>query len=343
MAQTTRRDSNLELFRLVAMLLVMLVHANYTSLGNVTQSELLEKPLSAVVRLLCEQLSIVSVNLFVLLSGWFGIRPTLKKFASLIFQVYFIGLSVTLLCRLSGIDVPNQMFRELLYFGASYWFVPAYIILFWFAPILNSFAEHASKRDFGWTLVAFFAVQSLFGWLSGYGNFHSGYSAISFFGLYLLARYVRLYAERLCAMEWWKHLLGYLLLTAIPATMSILGLYFADRTLGATSYASPFVIGASMSLLLMFSKFHFESRAVNWFSASAFAIYLVHQAPGARQLYYHFFNISYDTISGWLFIPFVIAVTLVIALASILFDKVRILVWNAALKIVSRLTANSQS
>ena len=85
MTQTTRRDSNLELFRLVAMLLVMLVHANYTSLGNVTQSELLETPFTAIVRVVCEQLCIVSVNLFVLLSGWFGIRPSLKKFVSLIF------------------------------------------------------------------------------------------------------------------------------------------------------------------------------------------------------------------------------------------------------------------
>ena len=336
MAQTTRSESNFELFRLFAMMLVMLVHANYTSLGVVTQSDLLATPISATLRVVCEQLCIVSVNLFVLLSGWFGIRPSLKKFASLIFQVLFIGLSVMQICRLSGVDVPSQMLGDMIYFGAHYWFVPAYIVLFWIAPILNSFAEHASKRDFGWTLVAFFTVQTLFGWLSGdYAYFHSGYSAISFSGLYLLAQYVRLYAERLRAMAWWKHLLSYLLLTAIPAAMSLVGLYFFDRTFGASSYASPFVIGASVSLLLMFSKLHFESRVVNWLSASAFAIYLVHQAPGAMQLYYQLFDRAYDTINGWLFIPFVLVVTVIIALASILFDKVRIVAWNAVLKIVA--------
>ena len=229
----------------------------------------------------------------------------------------------------------------MLYFGASYWFVPAYIVLFWFAPVLNIYAENASKRDFGWTLVAFFTVQSLFGWLTGYGKFHSGYSAISFVGLYLLARYVRLHAERLCAMAWWKHLLSYLLLTAIPAAMSVIGLYFANKTLGATSYASPIVIGASVSLLLMFSKFRFESKAINWLSASAFAIYLVHQAPGVRQLYYQLFNTAFNTLNGWLFIPFVLTVTLAIALASILFDKVRIVAWNAVLKFVSLIKPHS--
>ena len=337
MTQTTQRDSNFELFRLFAMLLVMLVHANYTSLGNVTQSELLDTPLSATVRVVCEQLCIVSVNLFVLLSGWFGIRPTLKKFASLIFQVLFIGLSVTQICRLSGVEVPSRMFGDMLYFGASYWFVPAYIILFWLAPILNSYAEHASKRDFGWTLVAFYTFQSLFGWLSyDYGHYHNGYSAISFVGLYLLARYLRLHAERLRAMAWWKHLACYLLLTAITATISLVGLYLANKTYGATSYASLLVVGASVSLLLMFSNFHFHSKVVNWLSASAFAIYLVHQAPGAMQLYYQLFDRAYDTINGWLFIPFTLAVTLAIALASILFDKVRVVVWNGVLSLASR-------
>ena len=334
MTQTTQRDSNFELFRLVAMMLVMLVHANYASIGDVAQSELLATPLSAIVRVVCEQLCIVSVNLFVLLSGWFGIRPTLKKFASFIFQVLFIGLSVTQICRLSGVEVPSRMFSDMLYFGASYWFVPAYIILFWLAPVLNSFAEHASKRDFVSTLVAFYLLQSLFGWLTyDYGHFHQGYSALSFVGLYLLARYVRLHAEKLRAMAWWKHLLGYLLFTAIPAALSLAGLYFANKSYGATSYASLLVVGASVSLLLMFSKFHFQSKAINWLSASAFAIYLVHQAPGAMQLYYQLFDHSFDTMSGWLFIPFVFATTLAIALASILFDKVRMVVWSGVLRL----------
>lgn len=338
MTQTKRRDSNFELLRIVAMVLVMLVHVNYAALGGVTHEELLATPWTGFVRILCEQLCIICVNLFILLSGWFGIRPTLGKLASLLFQVLFVGIVVAQACRLCGFEVESQAFLNLLHFGSSYWFVPSYIILFCIAPVLNSFCEHASKRDYLWVLVAFFVAQTIFGWVSGdSGNFHSGYSAMSFVGLYLLARYVRLHGEKLRNLAWWKYLAGYMLFTAIPVATSFVGHLYLKRELGAISYASPFVIAASLSFFLMFYKFHFESKIVNWLSVSAFAIYLVHQAPGGRELYYGFFDERYHTMSGWLFIPFAIGVALAVGLASILLDKVRIALWNTILKAKSQL------
>ncbi len=329
-----RRNSNFELLRLVAMMLVMLVHANYLSLGNVTQAELLATPWTGFVRIVCEQLCIVSVNLFILLSGWFGIRPTIKKFASLIFQILFIGLITVEICRYIGVEVSPRSFNDLLYFGACYWFVPAYFILFGLAPVLNSYCEHATKRQFATLLAGFFVLEMLFGWLTyDYGNYERGYSALSFIGLYLLAQYIRRHGERLRSLKWWQHLLCYLLFTAIPVAISLFGLYTKNKELGATMYCSLFVIAASVSLFLVFDKFRFESKAVNWLASSAFAIYLLHQAPGAMELYKEFFNTAYERMNGVLFIPFVIATTLIIGLASILLDKLRKVVWNGVLKV----------
>lgn len=328
------RDSNFELLRIVAMMLVMLVHANYLSLGNVTQSELHAAPLTGVLRIVCEQLCIVSVNLFILLSGWFGIRPTIKKFASLLFQILFIGLVSVEACRLAGVEVPARAFNDLLYFGASYWFVPAYLILFCIAPVLNAYCEHASKRDFTMLLVGYFALEMIFGWLTyDYGNFARGYSAMSFVGLYLLAQFVRRHGERLRSLRWWQHLLFYLLFTAIPVAISIFGIYTKGKELGATMYSSLFVVAASLSLFLLFDKVRFESRVVNWLASSAFAIYLVHQAPGVFELYQELFRSAYNSLHGTLFIPFVLAATTVIGLASILLDKLRIVLWELILKL----------
>ena len=279
------RDSNFELLRIVAMMLVMLVHANYLSLGNVTQAELHTTPFTGVLRIVCEQLCIVSVNLFVLLSGWFGIRPTVKKFASLLFQILFIGLASVEVCRLAGVLVPARAFNDLLYFGASYWFVPAYLILFCIAPVLNAYCERASKREFATLLAGYFVMEMLFGWLTyDYGNFSRGYSAMSFIGLYLLAQFVRRHGERLRSLRWWQHLLFYLLFTAIPVAVSIFGLYTKNKELGATMYSSMFVIAASLSLFLVFDKLHFESKVVNWLASSAFAIYVVNQATVVFEL-----------------------------------------------------------
>ena len=329
-----KRDSNFELLRIVAMMLVMLVHANYLSLGNVTQGELLTTPFIAMVRIVCEQLCIVSVNLFILLSGWFGIRPTIKKFASLIFQILFIGLLSVEVCRLAGVEVPVRDFNDLLYFGANYWFVPAYLILFCIAPVLNAYCEKASKREFVMLLVGFFIMEMLFGWLTyDYGHFERGYSAISFIGLYLLAQFVRRHGERLRSLRWWQHLLFYLLFTAIPVAISTFGIWTKGKELGATMYSSLFVIAASLSLFLVFDKLRFESKVVNWLASSAFAIYLVHQAPGVFGLYQNLFSSAYERMHGVWFIPFVLVATAVIGLASILLDKVRMVLWDLVLKL----------
>ena len=44
------------------------------------------------VRILVEHWAIIGVNVFVLISGWFGIRTSLKGACKLLFQVFFIGL-----------------------------------------------------------------------------------------------------------------------------------------------------------------------------------------------------------------------------------------------------------
>ena len=328
------RDSNFELLRIVAMMLVMLVHANYYSLGDVTRSEIIAVPWSGFVRVFCEQLCIVSVNLFVLLSGWFGIRPTLKKFAALIFQILFIGLISVEVCRYFGVEVSARSFNDMLYFGASYWFVPSYLILFCVAPILNAYSEHATKREFATLLIAYFMLEALFGWLTyDYGNFMKGYSTLSFMGLYLLAQYVRRHGVSLLAMKWWQHLLCYLLFTAIPATISYVGLYLKNKSYGATSYSSLLVIAASLFLMLMFSKFSFKSKAINWLSSSAFAIYLLHQAPGVSDLYRKLFVTAYESMHGALFILFTLGAVVIIGVVAIMLDKIRLLAWSGILKI----------
>lgn len=332
------RSSNFELLRLVAMMLVMLVHANYLSLGGVTQAELQATPFSGFVRILCEQLCIVSVNLFILISGWFGLRPTIKKLASLLFQILFIGLATVEMCRLSGVEVPVKAFNDLLYFGASYWFVPSYLILFCLAPVLNAYCEKVSKRDFALLLCGYFALEMLFGWLTyDYGNYARGYSALSFIGLYLLAQYVRRYGERLRALKWWQCVLFYLLFTAIPTLISLFGIYTKGKELGATMYSSLFVVGASLSLFLLFDKFNFKSGVVNWLASSAFAIYLVHQAPGAFNLYQELFSTAYNSMHGAWFICFALGAVVVIGLMSILLDKVRLLLWTAVVKVSEKI------
>ena len=332
------RDSNFELLRIVAMMLVLLVHANYFALGDVTREEIIATPGTAFVRMFCEHLCIVCVNLFVLLSGWFGIRPTMKKLLSLLFQILFIGGVVVAVCKCFSVGIRFAEIRKLLLFGSCYWFVPSYLILFGISPMLNTFCEHASKRDFSRLLISYFVLETIFGWITDdYGHYIGGYSALSFIGLYLLAQFIRRYGMgKLQSFRWWHFLLIYILITTLNTGLAYVLMYVKGRAYWAIMYSSMFNIASAVSLLMLFSKLHFHSKFVNWIAASAFAIYLFHMAPGAITLYGKFFKGAYEAMPGILFIPFAIIAAMLIGLCSVLLDKVRIVLWEQILKLKTK-------
>ena len=198
MGNEKTRLSNIELLRLFSMLLVLVVHAGFRSIGVPTEIEVVDMPFVSFSRFFVQALSIVCVNLFVLTSGWFGININMQKFMGFLFQVlffvivgYFIGFvffsiemsSLKLLC----IDLLSN---------PTYWFIRSYIILYFFSPVLNVFVSHSNLNQLFVVIFSFFICQFLFGWYFNSPSLYSnGYSPFSFIGLYLLARYIRLYSK----------------------------------------------------------------------------------------------------------------------------------------------------
>ena len=157
------RDSNMELLRLVAMFLVLVVHANFRALPVPGMSHVHNNPSSAFLMFMTEAFSIYAVNLFVLLSGWYGIRFKAKRLGELIFQVLFFGLFAIGVCAVFAPDeLQHDVFSRLFILGLNdYWFVKAYLALYIISPVLNTFVEHSPRQQFKYVLIAFFAFQSL--------------------------------------------------------------------------------------------------------------------------------------------------------------------------------------
>ena len=72
------RQSNFELLRIIAMFMVLILHADFGALGQPDKAEIMNFPFAATLRVILEMASIVAVNVFVLISGWFGIRHSIK-------------------------------------------------------------------------------------------------------------------------------------------------------------------------------------------------------------------------------------------------------------------------
>ena len=330
------RQSNFELLRLVAMLMVMACHAN----GSVRDAVLVGAP--GISKLAINQLCLVNVNVFVMISGWFGIRASWKGAAKLLFQVYFLTLLCYIVFAVSGLPVSfKNDLLPYLYFGSGYWFVISYLVLYALTPILNSFLEHTTKKEFTCVLAAFFLAEFLFGFVHNIGAFNYGFSPLYFIGLYLLARYVRIYPLKWFSFRKETDLAIYL----IVSILSMIGFWFGKKWFGMdfhlNHYDSPLAIIASLYFLLFFSKLQFQSKAVNWLATSAFAIYLIH----TNSLVHPYFQEGVSLITrnhslmGSLGImPFFLIAA---ALLCILIDKLRILAWSSVSSFFSRRFSNN--
>lgn len=323
------RESNIELLRIISMVLVMVVHADFMALGIPSQVDISDFPVSSFMRLFTESVSIVCVNLFVLISGWFGIRFKLIRLGGLLFQVLFFCIVMCSIILCLGVRVSIRYSEIVKLLCEDYWFVFAYVILYLFAPALNNFVEKESKRNVEYFLFVFFFFQTIFGFIMSLSWFSNGYSPISFMGLYVLGRYLHIYPNIFIKQKQHIHILIYI--GMIIATTCLAYLFFMMKVylFKAYSYSSPFVIMGSISLFLFFTKMSFRSIIINWIGTSCFSIYLVHCFPVFfERVYLYYIKDWYINMNNPSFLIFTSLWITLLFILSVLMDKIRIAIWQ---------------
>ncbi len=186
------RDSNYELLRIVSMFMILIVHADFFSFGSVTTDDLNDNIISSTARLSFEMLSIGAVNVFVMISGWFGIKASVRGFFNFAFQcIYFISgiYAIALLFGIAEFS-PRTLFENI--FVNCGWFIKAYIGLYLLSPLLNMFLEKADKQHIRNFIILFFLFEFVYGWIGNTSFISQGYGTLSFIGLYMLARYLKI-------------------------------------------------------------------------------------------------------------------------------------------------------
>ena len=316
------------------MYLVLVLHVNSLVIGIPSRADCLNEPTSTCFRLFTQCLAIVAVNIFVLISGWFGIKPSLKKLCSLLFQVFFFTLSFLIIhCLFHGLNsVSGDSILKSFMITKCYWFVKSYICLFLLSPVLNLFVEKASKRIYQLVLIGFFVFQTIYGWTDSAPEFQYGYSVVSFTGLYLLARYLRIYPLKIVPRRI-VCLISYLFLSVLLALAAFLLIrtdFHTEHAIPVTfSYINPIVILSSVSLLFVFTQTEIRySKTINWIAASAFSVYIIHINGFIfhyfRDAVWHIYS-TYPTGLRWLLI---LCYLLLVFISCVFLDKIRLFVWK---------------
>lgn len=322
------RQSNFELLRLVCMVMVMIAHANFGVSGETTQADILREPILSFWHIGVNQFVIASLNVFLMISGWFGINISKKGVCSLLFQVVFLSLLCAFLCLLAGWGVTAGGVFWPVFFGSGYWFVASYMILYVLSPVLNTFVEHSDRKTLRSVLILFFAAEMVFGWIYDSAYFIRGFSPCSFLGLYLLTRYIRLYPTRLEKWSAGSCLLAYVACSALSTVIFFFGLKYFNVGFHLIQYNSPLMIPASLFLFLTFAKIKISSPIVNWMATSAFAIYLIHENPLVRPHYRGLIQSVSEKYQAVSCVCISLGAILAIAFACILADQPRVWLWN---------------
>lgn len=183
----------MELLRIIAMMGILIVHSDFFAIGAPSSLLCSNAPIESLWRFAIESITIVSVNIFILISGWFGIHPKKKRLSEFIFQILFFNISLFLIFTVSHPEetLTRKGIESIFMLDDRFWFVKAYLMLYCLSPILNKFGELPKMHQLK-ILICFFSFQTIYGWLyPSVTWFHFGYSTISFTGLYLLSYHLR--------------------------------------------------------------------------------------------------------------------------------------------------------
>lgn len=325
-----QRNLSLDLLRIIAMLLVLIVHV-IGVIGVPTAESFNDDLLGSIGRSFLYFISVGCVDIFILLSGWFGLKFTLNKLANLFFQVIFWNVVSAIIYTVVNKGFSRVNIADILSLSDSLWFFLSYLCLYILSPILNSFVENAKRYDLRRVVFFFFFFQTIWCWVFESASFFmQGYSPLSFMGLYLLARYTRLYPSRWFSLHYKYDILIYTLLGAMTvAVVTVVALNgkFISRLF---SYISPMIILSCLYLLLFFTKIKLScgKNLILFLAPSAFTVYVFH----ANALIYPYFaeivRFIYTNSNILFLFSFLIVLFAVVATV----DRIRIYTWYIVTK-----------
>lgn len=294
------RNSNLELLRILSMLLIV---AHHYTLHGIYPPWMEYSPNKYFVGLLTTG-GKIGVICFVLISGYFMSQGkfTMRKGIRLAAETWFY--SVTLFLLFSRVLTPQMEMDANLLVGTflplgrnTYWFVTHYFVLLLLSPALNAAIAHIEQQTFRKVLISFAILWSVIPFASSMllqdmWQVDYTYSIWGWFViLYLLAGYLRKYVD-LTKTRASKHFMvagaGTALMFLITAILIYCGNrfgfeYYLKYGAHVMDVNSPLVVLISVELFLGFAaQKPRENKVINTIAGTTLGVYLIHDNPQVR-------------------------------------------------------------
>lgn len=303
-----KRDSNIELLRIVLMLMIIgghfALHGVQYDIGENSYliSWSLGSTINKVVTCFLKPGGTIGVACFFMITGYYNIHKNSIHLKSIVLEsVYYgiftsgIGLAFWLIWGgVSKTTLLKEVIRSTVspVMGEAWWFVSAYVFVMLLSPVINRLINAVNRRGYLEILCVFWGCGFVVSFIIG-NRYVNVWKAILF---YLVGGYLKRFgihlrkatALLLFIMAWST----YVVLQYKVDTLLICGdrrsvdeLFVNMSNLFINGIVV--VWGASMLFILFLKIENFQSQFINFVGKTTFGVYLLHDSYFARQYIWH--------------------------------------------------------
>ncbi|MBR6950001.1 MAG: acyltransferase family protein [Bacilli bacterium] len=339
------RNSNIELLRILAIIMIIFHHFSFHGGYSINSLSFF----STVWLQFIGSCGKISVNLFILISGYFLINSKsvkINKFLKLIFQILFYLIVILAFCLLFKI-IPINTFdlKNYLLKYNDWWFARSYLALYLIHPYVSLFLNSLSKEKYRNLLIFSFIFLSIIPTITNI-KFDEG-NLIWFIFIYSLGGYISKYPIK---NDWTS--IKYFIYSLILLLISFIFVIIYDyNNYGASDFTLKIndffridklvVLLISLFIFLGFLNLKIKNnKYINIIASCSFGIYLIHDSIYIRNYIWKnlFFKPLYFSRLLYL-IPYSIVVVLIVFIVCCIIELIRIyLVEKLYLKSLDKLS-----
>lgn len=270
--QHTIRNSNLELLRIIAMYMIVFIHANmYLSVFCGGKSMIF---FNGLVNGICN----IGVTCFVLISGYYGVHFKVKKLVKMECMMISYSLFEMLIMylvmpeQLQGTALLEQLVKSLLPFiSRKYWFYSCYVCLMLLSGYIQKLIDALKQEEMKKLLILLIILFSVFPTIFYFELVpDNGKGLVQMIMVYMIGRYIRSYYDRKLPGKAVLVFIGLWIMNGVSHELPIQvgGIYHhlcKDNSITNLTMA--------VILFFIFKNWNFQSGIINHLAKNIFAVF----------------------------------------------------------------------
>lgn len=328
----TKRETNMDLLRIVGMLMVITIHCLSYNLVYNPQINIFN---SLIIKFL-DILVIPANAIFILLSAYYSIdkKFNLKRILNLWGKTIFYSLLIFLLFKIFG-QKTNDFQSLFPVISGQYWFIDAYLIMSFLSPILNIIMNKLNKKQNTFLVIFGIVTLGVIRILVNPTGILMG-AMLPFIFLYIIGAYIKKYVE-IRPKE--LYMTKYILIAVIITLLSIIIYSVAKRinndviiyllTIifnGIEEYNSLLGVLMSVYIFMRFRTITIKSKTftkiISFIVPSIFSVYLIHENVNLKKVLWANLGIM-NFANSWFMVPYILLMIISVFITCVIIDLIK--------------------